>query len=101
MASRFSAFHTSLHRPKLIMGVEKGMFGVLALFSAVCFGIRAYPLLPMVGVLFFVGRWLSKVDDQYIAVLASYLREEHVYDATPRPADFQQRPKGWGKGIPR
>lgn len=83
------------------MGVEKGMFGVLALFTSICFGMRAYALIPIVFALFFVGRWLSKVDDQYVAVLASYLREDHVYDATPRPDDFQLRPKGWGKGIPR
>ncbi|MDB5858879.1 MAG: hypothetical protein JWQ76_2568, partial [Ramlibacter sp.] len=29
------------------------------------------------------------------------LDEEHVYDATPRPADFDRRPRGWGRGIPR
>lgn len=101
MASRSSPFHTSLHRPKLIMGIEKGMFGGIALFGALVFGIRAYWLLPVMFLLYFVGKWLSKKDDQFVAILGRYLNEEHVYDATPRPSDYRRRPKGWGRGIPR
>jgi len=101
MALRSSPFHNSLHRPKLIMGVEKGMFGGLVFVAVFALVARAYWIFPLTVVGYLVGRWLSKVDDQYIAILFRYLNEEHVYDATPRPADFQRRPKGWGRGLPR
>jgi len=101
MASRSSAFHKSLHRPKLIMGVEKGMFGGLVFVAVFGLVAKAVWIFPLAAGLFLVGRWLSKVDDQYIASLLRYLNEDHVYDATPRPTDFQQRPKGWGRGIPK
>jgi type IV secretory pathway TrbD component len=101
VASRSSPFHKALHRPRLIMGVEKGMFGCLALVFAMLFGMRLYSFLPLLGFLYFVGRWLTKVDDQYVAVLSRYLQEEHVYDATPRPSDADARPKGWGRGLHR
>ena len=101
MASRSSLFHLSLHRHKLIMGVEKSSFGGLvfgAVFSLVAQAFWAYPLLI---ILFVLARWVTKKDDQFVGVLLKYLNEEHVYDALPRPSDFQKRPKGWGKGLPR
>lgn len=101
MASRSSPFHNSLHRPKLILGVEKGMFGGLVFMAVFAMVARAYWLIPMAFVGLLVGRWLSKVDDQYVATLLRYLGEDHVYDATPRASDFQKRPKGWGRGLPR
>lgn len=101
MASRSSPFHTSLHRPKLIMGVEKGTFGGLVFLAVFALVARAYWMAPLALVGFLIGRWLSKVDDQYVAILFRYLNEDHVYDATPRAADFQNRPRGWGRGLPR
>jgi type IV secretory pathway TrbD component len=83
------------------MGVEKGVFGALALAGAMLFGMRLYYLLPSLVILYLVGRWLSKKDAQFVAVLARYMTEEHVYDATPRPSDFKSRPPGWGRGLPR
>lgn len=83
------------------MGVEKGMFGGLILLAVFALVARAYWTLPIFVIFFLVGRWLSKVDDQYVAILLRYLNEDHVYDATPRPTDFQRRPKGWGRNIPR
>lgn len=83
------------------MGIERGSFGVLALSMSTMFAMQLYYLMPSVIVLYLVARWLCKVDAQYVAVLARYLYEEHVFDATPRPSDFQSRPKGWGNGLPR
>jgi type IV secretory pathway TrbD component len=101
MASRSSPFHTSLHRPRLIMGLEKGLFGALALAVAFAVVAKAAWFAPLAVVLYLAGRWLSKVDDRYVAILLRYLNEEHVYDATPRPGDFDARPRGWGRGLPR
>lgn len=83
------------------MGIEKGMFGALVFVFVFALVARAYWVIPLVAVGYLVARWLSKVDDQYVAILVRYLNEDHVYDATPRPSDFQRRPKGWGRGIPR
>lgn len=77
------------------------MFGGLVFFAVFALVARAYWMLPLFFIGYLVGRWLSKVDDQYVAILAKYLKEEHVYDATPRPTDFLKRPKGWGRGLPR
>jgi len=101
MASRSSPFHTSLHRPKLIMGVEKGMFGALVFLGVFALVAHAYWMAPMALLGLLVGRWVSKLDDQYVAILCRYLNEDHVYDATPRAADFRLRPRGWGRGLPR
>ncbi|HEX2544485.1 MAG TPA: VirB3 family type IV secretion system protein [Ramlibacter sp.] len=101
MASRSSPFHPSLHRPKLLMGVEKGMFGGLVFIAVFALVARAYWMAPLLAVGWLAGRWLSKADDQYVAILLRYLDEEHVYDATPRASDFRARPRGWGRGLPR
>lgn len=83
------------------MGIEKGMFAGLVFMAVFGLVAKAYWLFAVTTVLYLVGRWLSKVDDQYVEVLLRYLNEEHVYDATPRPNDFLRRPKGWGRGLPR
>jgi type IV secretory pathway TrbD component len=101
MASRSSPFHTSLHRPKLIMGVEKGMFGGLVFLGVFALVAHAYWMAPITLLGLLVGRWVSKFDDQYVATLCRYLNEDHVYDATPRAADLHKRPKGWGRGLSR
>ena len=101
MASRSSPFHPSLHRPKLLMGVEKGMFGALVFVAVFALVARAYWMAPLLAVAWLAGRWLSKADDQYVAILLRYLNEEHVYDATSRPQDLRSRPKGWGFDLPR
>ena len=78
------------------------MFGGIVFIGVFALVAKAYWMLPLFVVAYLVGRWLSKVDDQYVAILTSYLREEHVYDATPRPQDCVfNRPKGWGRGLPR
>lgn len=101
MASRSSAFHQSLNRPKLLMGIEKSAFAGLALAGTFAFVAKTYWGIPIVAILFMVARWLSKRDDKFVEILFRYLNEDHVYDATPRPSDHQVRPKGWGKGIAR
>lgn len=101
MASRSSPFHPSLHRPKLLMGVEKGTFGALVFVAAFALVSRAYWTAPLLALAWLLGRWLSKSDDQYVAILVRYLDEGHVYDATPRADDHRRRPRGWGRGLPR
>lgn len=101
MASRASPFHPSLHRPKLLLGVESGMFGALVFVAVFALVARAYWMAPLLAIAWLAARWLSKSDHQYVAVLLRYLDEGHVYDATSRPSDFRRRPRGWGRGLPR
>ena len=97
---RSSQFHTSLHRPRLILGIEKGSFGVLVMLATLFLVARLYFAMIALIIPYYMARWLSKKDDQFVAILGRYLMEEHVYDATPRPSDFKKRPPGWGKGLP-
>ena len=100
MASRSSPFHQSLHRPRLIMGVEKSSFAGLALVGTFLIVAKSYWGIPIVFLGYLIARWLSKRDDQFIGILMRYLREGHIYDATPRLEDAKSRPKGWGRGLP-
>jgi type IV secretory pathway VirB3-like protein len=96
---RSSPFHRALHRPRLVMGIEKGAFGALVLGAVCLLVLRLYWALLLVPPAWIIARWLSKKDDQFILVLGSFLREDHVFDATPRSQDVQGRPPGWGRGL--
>jgi type IV secretory pathway VirB3-like protein len=96
---RSSAFHPALHRPRLVMGIEKGAFGALVLAAVCMLVFRLYWALLIAPLGWLVARWLSKKDDQFVRVLGAYLREDHVFDATPRPQDVRCRPSGWGRGL--
>lgn len=100
MASRASVFHQSLHRPRLVMGVEKAAFGGIALAGAFALVARTYWGIAVLVLLYLMARWLSKRDDKFIGILLRYMNEGHVYDNVPRPADHNSRPRGWGKGLP-
>ena len=100
MASRSSPFHLSLQRPLLIMGIEKASFGGLVFAASFCLVAHSYWGVPVIVGLYFVARWLTKHDAQFLAVFLKYLNEEHIFDATPRIQDMKSRPKGWGKGLP-
>lgn len=82
------------------MGVEKGFFAGLVIAGTMFLGFHFYSALLLLPVGFLIGRWLSKRDDQFVALLIKYLDEGHVYDATPRQTDAKMRPKGWGRGLP-
>jgi type IV secretory pathway VirB3-like protein len=101
MASRESSFHLSLHRPRLIMGIEKAAFGGLALVATFCVVAKSFLGIPAVVIAFLIAKWMTKKDDQFVRVMLKFLDEEHVYDSTPRISDYQKRPKGWGRGLPR
>lgn len=100
MASRYSPFHTSLHRSRVIMGVERASFGAICFVGSFCFVAQSYWALPGLLILFWIARWLTKKDDQFVGVLLRYLDEGHVYDSIPRNSDLKSRPKGWGRGLP-
>lgn len=100
-ADRYSRFHRSLNRPRLLMGVEKGAFGVLTIVGSFAFASQSLWGIPIVIISFMIARWLSKIDDKFVQVFLTYIKEEHVYDAIPRASDHMTRPRGWGRGIPR
>jgi len=100
MASRSSAFHQSLQRSRLIMGIEKASFGGLVFASSFCLVARSYWGVPIILLLYLLAKWLTKGDAQFVEVFFKYLNEEHVYDATPRMSDYKSRPKGWGRDLP-
>ncbi len=102
MSDRSTPFHSSLHRPRLIMGLEKGAFGAIALLAAFALVVQAAWMFVLVVVGYLVAKWLSKKDDQFFAIFIRFLQEDHVFDSIPRPSDsVSRRPKGWGKGLPK
>lgn len=101
MSNRQTPFHNSLHRPMLIAGIEKGAFGGIALMATFALVIKAIWMFVLVVVAYLLAKWLSKKDDQFFRMFASYLKEDHFYDSLPRPSDFKKRGLGWGRDLPR
>ena len=100
MASRSSPFHAALHRPRLILGVEKGFFAGLVIAGTMFLGLHLYSGFVFLPLFFLIGRWLSELEDQFVPLLLRYLQEGHVFDSTPRTTDRQERARGWGRDLP-
>jgi len=100
MASRSSIIHNSLQRSKTIMGIESSAFGGIVFAGSFIVVAKSYWALPILALIYFLARWLTKADGQFMKLFFRYLDEGHVYDATPRPSDYQKRAVGWGKGVP-
>ena len=71
------------------------------LAASFAFVAQAYWAMPLMIVIWYIAKWLTKKDDQYVGILLKYLYEDHVYDATPRSTDYEKRPVGWGRNLPR
>lgn len=82
------------------MGIERTAFGGLVFVLSFMVVAKAYWVLPIILMVYFMARWLTKSDGQFMAIFLRFLDEGNVYDATPRASDFESRPKGWGKGVP-
>lgn len=97
---RSSPFHASLHRPKTVMGADPLGFYGAAFLGSFFFASKAYVAMPVALLAFFLARWLSKKDPNFMGVFKKYLDERDAYSAIPRPTDWSSRPAGWGKGLP-
>jgi type IV secretory pathway VirB3-like protein len=97
---RSSPFHRSLLRPKLVLGVEKVTFLVLAFILCFAFVARAYWFFPIGIGFYFWARMQSKKDPMFLRLRISYFNEPHVYEPMAWAETYQSRPKGWGKKLP-
>lgn len=97
---RASAFHASLHRPKMVMGADPVAFYGAALLGSLFFAMGAYAAVPVAFIAIGLGRWMSKKDPQFMRIFLRYVDEKHAYSALPRPSDWANRPNGWGRGLP-
>lgn len=99
---RSSVFHASLHRPKLVMGMDPLAFYVVAGYGSVMFAVGAYPALLAIPPLFAGGRLMSKKDPHFMGIFLKYLDQGEAYSSIPRPGDWTNpnRPVGWGRGLP-
>lgn len=101
MTRRASVFHPSLHRDRAMMGVEQTAFMAVAFSGAACFAMGLYiPLVVVVPVMFLLARWMTKKDHHFMPIFLRYMDEGDAYSALPRPADWNNRPHGWGRGLP-
>ncbi len=97
---RSSVFHASLHRPKMVMGMDPLAFYVIAGFGSVMFAIGAYLALLIIPPAFTAARLMSKKDPHFMHIFLKYLDQGEAYSSIPRPSDWANRPVGWGKGLP-
>jgi type IV secretory pathway VirB3-like protein len=100
MARRSSVFHASLHRPKMVMGMDPKAFYLVSFIGAFMFATGAYLSIVLVVPALGAGRLLSKKDPLFMSIFLNYLDEAEAYSSIPRPEDWKSRPVGWGRGLP-
>lgn len=97
---RSSRVYTSLNRHKKVMGVEKRAFMVVAFAASSMFATRLYLGLLFVPLLHLLMQWLTKKDYHFFDIFMRFMDEDDAYGSLPHPSTMEQRPKGWGKGLP-
>lgn len=97
---RSSAFHLSLQRPKTVQGTDPYAFYALAFLGSFLFAGKMYLGLPLILPAYLLSRSLTKKDPLFMKTFLRYLDEVHAFSALPRPSDYQNRPTGWGRGLP-
>lgn len=97
---RSSVFRASLHRPKTVMGTDPAAFYCIAFLGSFFFSAQVYVGIPLLLPVFYISRLLTNKDPQFMAIFFRYIEEGNAYSAIPRPSDWMNRPKGWGRGLP-
>lgn len=82
------------------MGCDPAGFYATAFMGSFFFASKAYAALPVALVAFMITRILTKKDPQFMGIFLRYVDEAHAYTALPRPSDWENRPVGWGRGLP-
>ena len=82
------------------MGVEKRAFMVVAFAASTMFATRMYGGLLLVPFLHLLMQWLTKKDYHFFDIFLRFMDEEDAYGSLPNPDTINNRPEGWGKGLP-
>ena len=97
---RTSPSHRSLRRIALFAGVPLNAFMLIVLGGSFALVARMYWFLPTTIIMWWIAKWATKRDPHWMSLLETYIYEGNVYDSLPREKVWQNRVKGWGKGIP-
>lgn len=82
------------------MGSDPKAFYSIAFLGSMLFATGAYAALLAIFPAFTAARLMSKKDALFMTIFLKYLDEGEAYSSVPRPEDWEQRPVGWGKGLP-
>jgi type IV secretion system protein VirB3 len=94
-----SAFHPSLNRPRLVMGVGTEAFGLEAGLAVMALNLQSWPLGVLVLPLHLLMRWLYRSDPALMRAYLRYIKESDLYDPWVRAAIVRRRPQGFGRGL--
>ena len=97
--ARASAFHPSLNRPRLVMGIGSEAFGLVAALAVMALNLQSGTLGVFVLPLHLFLRWLYRSDPTLLRAYLRYMKESDVYDPWVRRAVLRRRPAGFGRGL--
>lgn len=96
---RQSAFHPSLNRPKLVMGIGTKAWMLVAGVGALAFNFQQIFLAVVAAGLFAFLRWTYRQDALALEAYIRYQREADMYDPWIRREVILKRPHGLGRGL--
>lgn len=74
--------------------------GMVLLVLCVCVWTSQWGLSAVAPLVWWLSRWATKKDADWISVLERYWKEAHVYDNLHRPELAKtRRPRGWGRDL--
>ena len=82
------------------MGTDPMAFYACAFMVSFLFASKAYVAMPVVFFAYLAARMFTKKDPAFMRVFLRYFEEADAYSSIPRPSNWQNRPQGWGKGLP-
>jgi len=97
--TRASAFHPSLNRPRLVMGIGTEAFGFEAALAVMALNLQCWPLCALVAPLHLLLRWLYRGDPALPRAYLRYMKEADLYDPWVHRAIVRRRPAGFGRGL--
>ena len=97
--TRASAFHPSLNRPRLVMGIGTEAFGLEAALAVMALNLQSWALGLLVVPLHLFLRWLYRSDPALPRAYLRYMKEADLYDPWVRHAVVRRRPAGFGRGL--
>ena len=99
MSGRVSAFHASLNRPRLVLGIGSEAFGLVVVMGVLALNLRSVPIALAVPPLFLFLRWVYRKDAVLLTAYTRYLKQADLYDPWVRAPVAAARAPGFGRGL--
>ena len=82
------------------MGVDSRIFSVEIGLVAIFVILQMWVFFPTVFILHLLARWAHNRDDRMVEASFKYAKEHDFWDPWHQPKTTDNRPKGFGKGLP-